>query len=76
MWTQAQLFHCFERGRDPGLIDGGVQIGLAAKAGGRGGSPNVVEHCLVAVQGVTGPVATNEIEHAMLDQVPFGGPGG
>lgn len=76
MWTQAQLSQCFEWGRDPGLIDGGVQIGLAAKAGGRGGSPNVVEHCLVAVQGVTGPVATNQVEHAMLDQVPFGGPGG
>ena len=74
MWTQAQLIQHFDRNRNPRLIDGGVQIGLAAKAGGRGRGSNIVENSFITVQGATGPVSANQIEHTMLDQVPFRGP--
>lgn len=73
MGTQTQLIQGFDRNRNPCFIDGGIQIGLTAKAGGRGCSPNIVEHGFVTVQRVTGPVGTDQIEHAMLDQIPLGG---
>lgn len=76
MRPQGQLGHGFGRDLGPGFIKGGVQIGLTAKAGCGGGSANEVEHGFVTVQGMSGPVATNEIEHAMLDQVPLRGPRG
>ena len=74
MWTQTQLIQGFDRDLDPRLIDGGIQIGLAAKAGGRGRGPNVVEYRFVTVQRMTSPVGADQIEHPMLDQVPLGGP--
>lgn len=74
MWTQTQLIQGFDRDRDPRLIDGGIQIGLAAKARGRGRGPNVVKHRFITVQRVTSPVGTDQVKHPMLDQVPLGGP--
>lgn len=72
MWAQTYLSKLFSRDGDPGLINGRVQIGLTTKISGRSRGPNKIEDCLVTIQGVASPVGTNQIEHAMLNQVPFG----
>ena len=69
------LGQLFFGNRNARLIDCRVQISLTTKARGRGRRPNVVEHRLIAVQRMTCPVAANQVEHAMLNRVPFGGSG-
>ena len=72
MWAQAQLIQRFGRNRDPRLINRGIQIGLTTKTSRRSRGANEIQARLVTVQRVTGPVSPNQIEHAMLNQVPFG----
>lgn len=76
MGAQAQLIQLFWWDSDPSLINPSVQIGLATKASRRGRGSNEIEDSFVTVQGMTSPVGTNQVEHPMLNQVPFGGPGG
>ena len=74
MGAQMYLSQFFLRDGEARFINRGVQIGLATKASGRGGRADEIEHGFVTVQGVSGPVSTNQVEHAMLNQVPFRGP--
>ena len=76
MGAQTYLSKLLSRDGDPSLIDSGVQIGLTAKASRRSRGPNKIEDCLVTIQGMASPVGTNQVEHAMLNQVPFRCAGG
>ncbi len=72
MWTQPQLIQLFCRNSDPGLINRGIQFGLAAKTRRRGRGANEIQDRFVTVQGMPGPIGTNQVEHPMLNQIPFG----
>ncbi len=76
MGTYLYLSQLFLGNSDTRLINCRIQIGLATKACGRGRSPNKIEESIVTVQGMTGPVCADQVEHAMLNQVPFRGTGG
>src|SRR5262245_27535772 len=74
MGAQTNLSQLFLRNNKTRLINSLVQIGLATKPCGRGRGPNKVENSFITVQRMTCPVGTNQVEHPMLNQVPFGGP--
>lgn len=75
MRTDTHLGQLFFRNSNARFINRCIQISLTAKSGGRGRGPNEVEYRRITVQGMTGPVPADQVEHAMLHQVPFGGSG-
>lgn len=76
MGTYPHLSQLFLRNGDTGFVNRRIQISLATKARGRGRGSNKIEESIIAIQGMTSPVGTHQVEHAMLNQVPFRSTGG
>lgn len=76
MSAQTYLSQLFRRDGDSRLINRRIQIGLTTKASGRDGRADEIEHGVVTLQRVTRPVGTHQVEHAMLNKIPFRRAGG
>src|SRR3954453_4875594 len=81
LWADSPSFKphvCFLSGCDavPRFVFVGVQAGAATKALWRSRGANELQDRFIAEQRLSGPIATDQAEHAVIDGISFAGSAG